>query len=184
MKAAIDRLALAKARPILCEDAVRTALRDAIAWRIGGGGAPNGAAFAAAAVAAARQSLDAAAADSLERSQTLGTVQAGAERLSASALGRRLMSVPVLQFVRLPPAADAADAIVRDGKKRLHAIVLRLAPDPFEAALTATAIARSTPLSVSDRLGPLTIHIFDLGTGHRLTFVREVTTSHFGKRVA
>lgn len=169
------RLAQAKARPMLIEHAVRTALRDAIAWRIGGGVAPNVDAFAAAAVAAARQALDTGTADALERSLTLGPVQSGAKRLSASVLGRRLMSVPASRFVRLSSALDGPDVIVRDRRRRLHAIVLRTNPDALDAGRTATAIANTTPLPGADRLGPLTIHIFCLATGQRYTFEREIT---------
>jgi hypothetical protein len=170
----IDRLAHAKDRPLLIEVAVRTALRDAIAWRIGGGGAPNAQAFAAAAVACARQELDQIGADSAERSRTLAAVQFAAKRWTASALGRRLMTVPASQFVRLAPARRGSDAIVRDRRRRLHAIRLKLKPGALDAGRAAREIADATCLAAADRLNPLTVHVFSLATGQRWTFERDI----------
>jgi hypothetical protein len=172
------RLEHAKARPFFVEDAVRTALRDAIAWRIGGGGAPRAEAFVAAAIAAARLGLDALDCDSVECSRTLAAVQRAARRFAISALGRRLMTVPAAQFLRLPRVAHGPDAIVRDRRRRLHAISLTARCGAFDAGQIASRSARATPLSVVDRLTPLTVHVFSLATAQRHTFVREVSSEH------
>lgn len=179
-----DPLALAKARPLLIEDAVRTALRDAIAWRIGGGSAPSVDAFAAAAVVAARQSLDASGSDAAERSRSLTAVQAVAQRFAASSLGRRLMSVPASQFVRLAWNRHGPDAIVRDRRRRLHAVALRLEADALDAGRTATAVVVATPLPVADRLSPVMVHVFALATQRRYTFEREARARRFDSKVA
>jgi len=170
----VDRLEHAKARPTFIEDAVRTALRDAIAWRIGGGSAPSADALVAAAVAAARLGLDAIESDSSERSRTLTAVQNAAKRLGTSALCRRLMKVPASQFLRLPRTAHGPDVIVRDRRRRLHAIVLTVRRDAFAAGNIATRAARATPLSVGDRLTPLSVHVFSLATANRYVFEHEV----------
>lgn len=180
----VDRLARAKARPLHIESAVRIALGDAMAWRIGGGSAPTPAAFAAAAVAHARQVLDSSNFDTTERSRTLSAVQLTAKRFAASALCRRLMTVPAAQIVRLPPAAHGPDAVVRDRRRRLHAVTLKLDPDAFEAGRTATLIAGATAVAVADQLSPLTIHVFSLATGQRQAFERDVRQPLDGTRVA
>jgi hypothetical protein len=170
----VDRLQAAKARPAFIEDAVRTALRDAIAWRIGGGSAPGADALVAAAVASARLDLDASESDSLERSRALAAVQKVAKRFGTSALCRRLMKVPASQFLRLPQTKHGPDVIVRDRRRRLHAIVLTVRRDAFEAGQIAGRVALATPLSVCDRLTPLTVHVFSLATAQRQTFERDV----------
>jgi hypothetical protein len=170
----MDRLQRAKFRPLFVEDAVRTALRDAIAWRIGAGSAPSSDAFVAAAVASARLALDAADCDSAERSRTLAAVQRAAKRFTASALCRRLMSVPPYRFLRLAREAHAADVIVRDAARHLHAVALTVRGDAFEAGRFATRVAQSTPLAAADRLAPLTIHVFSLADGTRHMFERDV----------
>ncbi len=184
MKRAVDRLARAMARPLLVEDAVRTALRDTIAWRIGGGAAPHADAFIAAAVAAARQTLDASEADSAERSRTLHLVHQAAKRFTASPLSRRVMSVPASQFVRLARAADGPDTIVRDRRGRLHAIALRFAPDMLDAGRIASAVTNAAQLRITDRLNPLTVHIFSLATGRRGSYEREARPRKVEAQVA
>lgn len=171
---AMDRLQRAKFRHLFVEDAVRTALRDAIAWRIGGGAAPRPEAFAAAAAAAARLALDAADADMEERSRTLAAVARAARRFCASALGRRLMTLPAARFVRLPRRPQGPDAIVRDRRRRLHAIVLTLRGDALDAGDVATRAAAATTLSNADRITALTVHVFSLATAARHTFERDV----------
>jgi hypothetical protein len=170
----MDPLEQAKSRPLFVEEAVRTALRDAVAWRIGGGQAPSAHAFTGAAIASARIALDAIDASPAERSRTLTAVQRVAERFTRSALYRRVMLVPSARFVRLLRGTHDADVIVRDRRRRLHAIVLTVARDAFDAGRIATRIASATSLGVGDRLNPLTVHVFSLGTGHRLTFERDV----------
>jgi hypothetical protein len=170
----MDCLEQAKLRPLFVERAVRTALRDAVAWRIGGGRAPSADAFIGAAVASARLALDAIDGTPGERSRTLAAVQRVARRFTASALYRRVMQVPAARFVRLQRGARDADVIVRDRRRRLHAIVLSVRRDAFDAGRIATQIASATSPGVGDRLNPLTIHVFSLVTGHRLTFEREV----------
>jgi hypothetical protein len=170
----MDCLEQAKSRPLFVEEAVRTALRDAVAWRIGGGQAPSVQAFIGAAIASARIALDAIDAKPGERSRTLTAVRRVAERFTRAALYRRVMQVPAARFVRLARDVRDADVIVRDRRRRLHAIVLTVARDAFDAGQIATRIALTTSLGVGDRLNPLTIHVFSLGTGHRLTFERDV----------
>lgn len=170
----MDRLEQAKSRPVFVAEAVRTALRDAVGWRIGGGAAPNADAFVGAAVASARLALDAVDCATGERARTLAAVQGLAKRFTASALYGRLMQVPAARFVRFGRGDRAADVIVRDRRRRLHAIVLMIPRDAFDAGRIATRIALTTPLSVADRLNPLTVHVFSLATGHRLTFERDV----------
>jgi hypothetical protein len=169
-----DRLALAKSRPLVVEGAVRTALRDCVAWRIGGGSAPSADAFVAAAVAAARLSLDAAGCDATERSRALTAVHQVTARFTRSALCRRLMNVPPSKLVRLPRTADSPDVIVRDTNRRLHATAITARADALEAGRVATRVAAATPLPLADRLVPLTVHVFSLATGHRRTFERDV----------
>jgi hypothetical protein len=108
----MDPLQQAKSRPQFVEEAVRTALRDVVAWRIGGGRPPSQAAFIAAAVAAARLILDALEGDSGERSRTLAAVLRVARRFTMSALYRRLMQLRAEQFVRFTRDAHGADVIV------------------------------------------------------------------------
>lgn len=169
-----DRLELTKSRPAVVEDAVRTALRDAIAWRSGGGDAPSPAAFAAAAVAAARLSLDAADGDSAERSRTLAAARDAAYAFAAGRLCRRLMTVPASRFVRLPRTPLSPDAVLRDRRRRLHAVALRARCDAFTAGRIAADVARSTPLAAGDRLTPLNVHVVSLATQQRHTFQRDV----------
>jgi len=170
----MDPLEQAKSRPRFVAEAVRTALRDAVAWRIGGGRAPSAQAFIGAAVASARIALDTIDASPGECSRTLAAVQRVAERFTRSALYRRVMHVPAARFVRLQRGAHDADVIVRDRRRRLHAIVLTVVRDAFDAGRIATRVALATSLGIGDRLNPLTIHVFSLGTGHRLTFERDV----------
>jgi len=170
----MDPLEQAKSRPLFVEEAVRTALRDAVAWRIGGGQAPSAQAFTGAAVASARIALDAIDGSPDERSRTLAAVQRVAERFTRSALYRRVMHVPAARFVRLRCGAHDADVIVRDRRRRLHAIGLTVVRDAFDAGRIATRIALATSLNAGDRLNPLTIHVFSLGSGHRFTFERDV----------
>jgi hypothetical protein len=173
--AAFDRLARVKARPSLVEHAVRSAVREAIAWRIGGGSAPSTAAFVGAAIAAARPALHAAGADASEYTRTLTAVQRVAHRFIASSLGRRLMNVPASRLAQPPYAVRGADVLVRDGARRLHAIVVTARPSTFDAGRAATLIAETTPLASADRLTPLTVHVFSLATGRRRTFQRHAT---------
>jgi hypothetical protein len=184
MTAVADRLQQAKARPLLIEGAVRTALRDAIAWRAGGGTAPGTGAFIAAAVASAPFAFDAAGNDTSERSRTLAAVQRAAKHFTRSALWRRLMTLPPSQFLRLPRETDGPDVIVRDRFRRVHAIVLSVRRDAFEFGGIATRIAVSTPLSVADHLTPLTVHVFSLTTGRRHTFERAASEGHPSQRAA
>jgi hypothetical protein len=182
----VDRLEQAKSRPLAIEAAVRSALRDAVAWRIGGGRAPSSAAFVAAAVASARLALDAIEGGSGEHVRTLAAVQRVARCFTASAVFRRLMRLPAARFLRLE--RSAADVIVRDRHGRLHAIALSIRHDAFDAGRIATQIALATPLSVGDRLNRLTVHVFFLMTAQRLTFERDVfgrsSTPHGIARVA
>ncbi len=170
----MDRLEQAKSRPAVIEGALRSALRDAIAWRIGGGRPPSPEAFIGAAIASARSTLDALDSGSDERSRTLAAARRVAQRFTASALYRRLMQVPTARFLRLDRSAHHADAIVRDRRQRLHAIVLTVRHDAFDAGRLASQIARATPLSASDRLNRLTVHVFSLRTAQRFTFERDV----------
>jgi hypothetical protein len=153
---------------------VKTALRDAVAWRMGGGHAPSPDAFVAAAVAAARLALDTVDANSEERSRTLAAVQHVARRFTATALFRRIMVLPAARFVRLTPSRGDAEAVVRDRRRRLHAIVLTLEHDAFDAGRIATQVALATPLSAGDRLSPLTIHVYSLLSARRRSFERDV----------
>jgi hypothetical protein len=183
----MDRLQRTKFRPSLVEYAVRTALRDAVAWRIGGGSTPHPDAFVAAAVAAARLRLDALDCDSGERSGALSAVHLAARRFSRSALCRRLMRLPTARFFCLRQAGRGADVIVRDRRRRLHAIALTVANDLLAAGKIATQMAAKTPLPAADRLTPLTVHVFSLVTARRYTFEREVVaneTDRIGNRVA
>ncbi len=170
----VDPLEQAKSRPFVIEAAVRSALRDAVAWRIGGGRAPSSDAFIAAAVASARLALDALDGGSGERSRTLAAVQRVARGFTTSAIYRRLMQLPAARFLRLDRSARDADVIVRDRQRRLHAIALNIRDDAFDAGRIATQIALETPLPVGDRLNPLTIHVYFLMTAQRLTFERDV----------
>jgi hypothetical protein len=170
----MDRLQQAKSRPLLVEDAVRTALRDAIAWRIGGGRPPSADAFVGAAVASARLAIDVLEGDSAERSRTLAAVQRGAHGFTHSALFRRLMKLPAAQFLRLARGPHDADVIIRDRRRRLHAITLTVTHDALEAGRIASRVAAATPLSVVDRLTPLTVHVFSLATAQRHAFERDV----------
>jgi hypothetical protein len=173
-----DQLARVKSRPMLIESAIRVALQDAIAWRIGGGSAPGATAFATAAVAAARLALDTIDGDSAERSRTLATVQTAARRFAGSPLGRRLMTIPASQFIRIRQSPDGPDALVRDRRRRLHAIALTAQRDAFDAGRIASRVARATPLAIADRLTPLTVHVFSLASGRRHAFARDVFSAH------
>jgi hypothetical protein len=182
-----DRLAQAKSRPRLIERAIATALHDAVAWRIGGGSAPTGRAFETAAVAAARLTLDAACCDPADRSPALADVQNLARRFAASALYRRVMTVPTAQFLRLPPVSGGPVVVVRDRRRRLHAIALTIRRDAIETIGIASRLARVTPLASTDRLTPLTVHVFSLSSGQRHMFVRDVSSggdARFDSRVA
>ena len=179
----MDRLQRVKCRPGLVEDAVRTALRDAIAWRLGGGVAPGDDAFTAAAVASARLDLDALDGDPDERSRALAAVARAARRFAATALCRRLMAVPAARFLRLREPG-ATDAMVRDRRGRLHAIVLTIRSDALETARLATQIASAVALPVPDRLAPLTIHVLSLSGGYRHVFVRDLPSSSAHTRTA
>jgi hypothetical protein len=170
----MDCLEQAKSRPLFVEEAVRTALRDAVAWRIGGGQAPSAEAFVGAAVASARLALDALDGTPDERSRTLAAVQRIARRFTTSALYRRVMQLPAARFVRLQRGARDADVVVRDRRRRLHAIVLTVRRDAFDAGRIATQTALATSLGVGDRLNPLTVHVFSLATNQRLCFERDV----------
>ncbi len=174
MLLAADRLARAKARPVLVEHVIRTALRDAIAWRIGGGAAPESEALGAAAVVATRQLLDARAADVAELSRTLSAVQAAARTFTQSKLWHRLMSVPTSRFIRLEPDASGPDAIIRDRHGRVHVVALRFTGDAFAAGSAALHVAQSTRLAAADRLAPLHVHIFCLRTKRRHAFQLDV----------
>jgi hypothetical protein len=170
----VDRLQRVKTRPLFVENAVRVSLRDAVAWRIGGGGVPSAHAFGAAAVASARLALDAAECDPGECSRTLSAVQHAAKRFASSALYRRLMTLPPSRFLRFARETNAADAVVRDARRRLHAIALTAGDDALAAGRFATRVARSTPLAAADRFAPLTVHVFSLADGTRHSFERDV----------
>ena len=170
MLLAPDRLARAKARPLLVEWAIRRALREAIAWRIGGGTTPRDEAFCAAAVAAARQALDARPADRSELARTLHIVQSSAQAFTHSKLWRRLLTISAARLINSRPTSDGADALVRDRRGRLHAIALRSSSDAFAAGHTAQCIAQLTTLPLPDRLNPLAVHVFCLTTQRRHSF--------------
>ena len=173
----VDRLERAKSRPAIIEAAVRTALRDAIAWRIGGGDAPSPAALTTAAVAAARLTLDVTNGDSAERSRTLAAVAHAARAFAAGRFCRRLMTVPASRFIRLPRTFASPDVVVRDRRGHLHAIALSVRCDAFNAGAIAEDVARSTPVAAADRLMPLTVHVVSLATQQRHTFERDVLTN-------
>jgi hypothetical protein len=179
-----DRLQRAKSRPIFVQDAVRTALRDFVAWRCGGGKSPGPEAFIAAALAAARLALDEIDCDAAERSRTLASVERAAGRFTRTALGRRLLNVPAARFLRLPRTANGPDAVVRDRQRHVHAIVLTTGHDALEAGQIASRVAAATPLAIADRLKPLTVHVFSLTTAHRRTFERDVCTGRTDRAVA
>jgi hypothetical protein len=169
-----DRLGQAKARPALVENAVRTALREALMWRIGGGRAPNSEALVAGALATARCSLDVLDCDRAERSRTLAAVGNAARRFASSALCRRLMAVPAAQFFRLPNSPHGPDAIIRDRRGRLHAVVITAGGDAFEAGEIAGRVARATALPRGCRLTPLNVHVFSLASAQRHLFQRDL----------
>jgi hypothetical protein len=170
----LDPLERAKSRPAFVERMLRAALHDALGWRIGGGRAPSAESFVTAAVAAARLNLAALDGSSGERSRTLAAVQRVGSRFAASALFRRLMHVPAARFLRLAGDPGDADVIVRDRRRRLHAVALTIEHDAFAASRIATRVASVMPLPAGDRLMPVTVHVFSLATGHRLTFERDV----------
>jgi hypothetical protein len=170
----MDRLQHAKFRPKFVESAVRSALRDAVAWRIGGGAAPSADAFGAAAVAAARLALDTADGDLAERARALAAVGRAARRFTASALWRRLTELPAARFLRVPHCARGPEVVVRDRRRRLHAITLSVRADTLAASNVATCVAAATPLGAADRLAPVSVHVFSLVTGRRYTFQRDV----------
>jgi hypothetical protein len=85
------------------------------------------------------------------------------------------MTLPAARFVRQPRRPQGPDAIVRDRRRRLHAIVLTLRGDALDAGAIATLAAAATPLSNADRIAALNVHVFSLATAARHTFERDVT---------
>jgi len=171
---ACNDLERAKARPRRVEAAVRSALGDAVAWRIGGGAAPGATAFATAAIANARLQLDTAGADRVEQSRVLAAVGWAAGRFARSALCRRIMTVPATRFVRAPGGPHGPDVLVRDRRGRLHAVIITARCNGLEAARIATAAAAAIPLPSLHVLTPMTVHVYALATGVRHSCTRDV----------
>jgi hypothetical protein len=165
-----DTLNAIRAEPALIEHAVRTALVDAMKWRLGGGTPPNENAFAFAAVAAARQERagsNVALAQRSEPATLRGAAAAAALRLFRAQLGKRLMTLPSAQIVRTGDTDCGADVVVRDTGGRLHLIALTALSRPLDISARAREVAEQTHVAARDRLSSVRVHMFSLATGAR-----------------
>lgn len=100
-------------------------------------------------------------------------VRAAAGVLYDSALGRRLMSMPVWQL-EIADARSSSDCLVTDRKGRLHLIALTMSLDVFAAGAVATAVASDPDTAGLTRIGPFMVHILSLTTGKRMAFLRDM----------
>ena len=171
----LDPLLAVRERPALVERAVRSALIDAVQWRLGGGSAPSRAAFGAAAVAVARPGAARANVDAAGRLALAAATERAATRFFASSLGRRLMTVPSAQLVAAPYSKGGADVAVRDAAQRLHLISLTALRLPLDIAARARAVAACAALAPQDGLAPVRIHLYSLWTGKRYVCSRRLT---------
>ena len=166
-----DRLGAIRARPVLVEFAVRTALVDAMKWRLGGGAPPAENSFAYAAAAAARQELSRSRGATAHRNDATSLARTAATAAASffrSPLGRRLMTLPQSQITATAAGVvGGADVAIRDAGGRLHLIALTALARPLEIGARAHDVARSTPLAPRDRLCAVRIHMYSLVTGMR-----------------
>ena len=166
----IDRLDAIRARPALIESAVRTALLDAMKWRLGGGAPPAQHSFAFAAAAAARQELSRSCGGTTPRIDAASAARAAsaaAVRFFRAPLGKRLMTLPHAQIVVAAATTGGADVAIRDGAGRLHLIALTTLVHPLDIGARARDVARNTPLAPKDRISAIHIHMYSLVTGVR-----------------
>jgi hypothetical protein len=97
------------------------------------------------------------------------------------------MTIPASRFLRVPRRRHGPDVVVRDRRRRLHAVVLTAHASGLEAGTIASNVAAATPLPPAGRLVPLTVHVYSLPTGMRRAFVRDTrrdSTLVQGPRVA
>lgn len=165
----LARLDAIRARPALIERAVRTALIDAMKWRLGGGGAPAENSFAYAAAAAARQDALACgfAAQRTDVANLARAAAAAAVRFFRAPLGKRLLALPLTQIVASAAPAGGADVAIRDRAGRLHLIALTTLVRPLDISARAREVAGKSTLAPRDRLSAVRIHMFSLVTGRR-----------------
>ena len=165
----VDRLDAIRARPALIERAVRTALVDAMKWRLGGGGPPAENSFAFAAASAARQELllPCGAAKRLDSASVARAAAAAAVRFFRAPLGKRLLTLPCAQIASTEARYGGADVAIRDRAGRLHLIALTTLRRPLEIGARAHDVARHTTIAPRDRLTGVRIHMFSLVTGTR-----------------
>jgi hypothetical protein len=162
-----DALGAIRSRPAVIEYAVRTALVEAMTWRLGGGKPPDEGAFACAAMAAARQEAWRGPAALVD---TSAAVHARALRFFRSPLGRRLINLPQAQIVRTGAGRCAADVVVRDRQERLHLIALTVLRRPLDIGDFARRLSEETLVAPRERLSPLRIHVYSLATGIRYEY--------------
>ncbi len=164
----LDRLDAIRARPALIERAVRTALIDAMKWRLGGGGAPAENSFAFAAAAAARQELSRdVTAQRPDAASAARAAATGAVRFFRSPLGKRLLTLPPANIAATAATAGGADVAIRDSAGRLHLIALTTLVRPLDIGARARDVARKTTIAPRDRLSAVRIHMYSLITGLR-----------------
>ncbi len=166
----LDRLGAIRERPALVERAVRTALIDAMKWRLGGGGAPAENSFAFAAAAAARGELSASCAGSAQRPDAAGLARvaaAAAVRFFRSPLGKRLLTLPREQIAATATNKGGADVAIRDRAGHLHLIALTTLRRPLDISARARDVARNTTIAPQDGLAAVRIHMYSLVTGIR-----------------
>ena len=161
-----DTLAAIAHRPAAIEYAVRTALVEAMKWRLGGGAPPAENAFAYAAVAAVRQARWAPDSAS-QRAATARTAATAAVRFFRSPLGKRLMSVPAARLVGTGVTDEGADVALRDSAQRLHLVALTMLVRPLDINARAREVYEATLIAPRDRLAPVRLHLYSLATGVR-----------------
>lgn len=165
-----DRLDAIRTRPALVERAVRTALIDAMKWRLGGGGAPAENSFAFAAAAAARQELSLSRGATAPRPDTASVARAAAAaavRFFRAPLGKRLLTLPRAHITATGVTAGGADVAIRDITGRLHLIAITTLQRPLDISARARDVVCKTTIAPRDRLSGIRIHMYSLVTGMR-----------------
>ncbi len=168
----LDTLLTIRERPVLVERAVRSALVEAMRWRLGGGAAPNRSAFGFAAVAAVRQAAAPVGVAAAVRLELATVTERAAIRFYSSLLGMRLMSVPARQITCAPGISPGTDVAVRDRANHLHLIALTALAWPLEIGELVSRLADESGFPPQDRLAPLQIHVYSLRTGVRHQYRR------------
>lgn len=77
------------------------------------------------------------------------------------------MRLPQSQIVTTQPFVRGADVVVRDSGHRLHLIGLTALRRPLDISERAREMCAKTPLAPFQRLAPVHMHLYSLGTGKR-----------------